>query len=203
MATPNVLNTDRRLQRTRQALRHALLALLPQKGWDEVTVQDICDCANIGRSTFYMHFQNKEELLSAGLSEMGKAVRNGAARSLSDVENHFGFLPGLIEHLFAQRRIFCAVVGRRSGHIVQMRFRELLFQLVSDDLARTQPAGWQRDATAHYFSGAIFELLSWAVDENTHTPEEIIRCFRRISEPSTTAMSQPFPVGTTLSTSPR
>jgi hypothetical protein len=90
-----------------------------------------------------------------------------------DATGPFGFLEGLIEHVFEQRGIFSAVIGRRSGHVVQMRFRELLLRLVSEDLEKIIPAGWERDATAHYVAGAIFEMLSWAVDENTRSAREI------------------------------
>ena len=188
-----IATIDRRLLRTRQALRNALLTLLPEKGWDELTVQDICDCANIGRSTFYMHFQNKEELLSAGLSEMGEALRNRAAAQTDGASGAFAFLHGLIEHLFEQRRVFCAVVGRRSGHIVQRRFRALVLQLVSADLEKLAPAGWKREAAAHYLAGALFELLSWAVDDNHRTADEIEQYFRRLSRDVTKALLDDTP----------
>jgi AcrR family transcriptional regulator len=181
-------SADRRLLRTRQSLREALLMLLPEKSWDELTVQDICDCANVGRSTFYMHFQNKEELLSAGLNEMREALQKGAASKQNDTTGTFYFLHGLIEHLFEQRRIFCAVIGRRSGHIVQMRFREMVLQLVSEDLEKIAPAGWKRDAMAHYLAGAIFELLSWSVDDNTRTAKEIEQCFQWLSQDVTASL---------------
>jgi len=174
-------STDRRLLRTRQSLRNALLELLPEKTWDELTVQDICDRANIGRSTFYVHFQNKEELLSTGLNDLREGLQQWAARKQKDTVRPFHFLDGLIEHMFEQRRVFCAVIGRRSGYVVQSRFRELVLQLVSEDLGKIAPAGWERDATVHYFAGAIFELLSWAVDENTRTAKEIEQCFQRLS----------------------
>ena len=47
---------DRRSLRTRTALRDALLGLIAERGWDEIAVQDLCERANIGRSTFYLHF---------------------------------------------------------------------------------------------------------------------------------------------------
>ncbi len=54
---------DRRVQRTRQLLQDALVSLIQEKGYEAVTVQDILDQANVGRSTFYAHFRDKEELL--------------------------------------------------------------------------------------------------------------------------------------------
>ncbi len=58
--------TDRRVQRTRQLLHDALISLILQKGYDRITVQDIVDRANVGRSTFYDHFQDKDDLRKDG-----------------------------------------------------------------------------------------------------------------------------------------
>ena len=57
---------DRRVQRTRALLLSALLDLIVEQGYEEITVQDIVDRANVGRSTFYAHFLDKRELLLTG-----------------------------------------------------------------------------------------------------------------------------------------
>ena len=54
---------DRRIQRTRQLLEDALIALILEKGYDKITVQNIVDQANVGRSTFYSHFLDKDDLM--------------------------------------------------------------------------------------------------------------------------------------------
>ncbi len=59
---------DRRVRRTREALRNALLALLVERGWDDIDVQALCVRTDIGRSTFYLHFPNKEALLRGSLA---------------------------------------------------------------------------------------------------------------------------------------
>ena len=52
---------DRRVQRTRKLLQDALMALILEKGYEAVTIQDIIDRANVGRSTFYAHFLDKQQ----------------------------------------------------------------------------------------------------------------------------------------------
>ena len=54
---------DRRSRRTRQALHQALIRLIVERGYDEITVADIADAADTGRSTFYAHFTDKDDLL--------------------------------------------------------------------------------------------------------------------------------------------
>src|SRR5260370_12431186 len=53
---------DRRILRTRATLQHALNSLILKKGYEAVTIQDICDTANVGRSTFYAHYTSKDDL---------------------------------------------------------------------------------------------------------------------------------------------
>ena len=55
-------NTDRRVQRTRELLQKALIELIRERGHDAITIQDIADRANIGRTTFYLHYSSKDEL---------------------------------------------------------------------------------------------------------------------------------------------
>jgi AcrR family transcriptional regulator len=61
---------DRRKARTRQLLRDALMALIVEKGYEAISIQDIVDRANVARPTFYLHFKDKEELLFTSLVEI-------------------------------------------------------------------------------------------------------------------------------------
>lgn len=63
-------STDRRIMRTRMAIRNALVALIEEKGFDSVTVSDITDRADINRGTFYLHFHDKYELLEQTTNEV-------------------------------------------------------------------------------------------------------------------------------------
>src|SRR5215470_5181989 len=65
-----VKNVDRRVQKTQDLLRNALVSLLAQKPYDAIVVKEILDRANVGRSTFYMHFRDKDDLLVSGIHEM-------------------------------------------------------------------------------------------------------------------------------------
>src|SRR6185503_20627146 len=54
--------TDRRVQRTREVLQKALIELISERGYDAITIRDIVDRANVGRTTFYLHYRSKDEL---------------------------------------------------------------------------------------------------------------------------------------------
>lgn len=173
---------DRRVLRTRHALHDALIELILERGWDKVSIQDVCDRANVGRSTFYTHYADKEELLIGGLDDLRHGLRQlapleGGARPL-------GFVRGVIEHADEQRRLFRAVIGKRSGHLIQQRFRRMLFDLVHEDLAALTTSGPHLDATARYLAGALAELLTWWVDtRNGYLAADVEKLFLQLTNP--------------------
>ncbi len=174
---------DRRVQRTRRGLREALVSLILERGWDAVSVLHVCERADVGRSTFYLHFADKEELLVSGFDDLRKALREQlAARPGGD--RPLAFVRGMIEHAWEQQRLFRAVVGKRSGQVVERRFRELVLGLVDEDLAALAPAGAARDAAARYVAGAFLELLRWWLDTRTGLePGDLEAVFERLTAP--------------------
>lgn len=184
MASPSAKLVDRRVQRTRRALRDAFLALMAERGWDDVSVQSICERADIGRSTFYVHFQSKEELLDGGLGDLRQALRRGITKDRRAQLDALPFLRGLIEHALEQRNLFRALIGRPSGHVVQMRFKEMVLELVREDLSRFA-ASWQRDAAARCVTGALIELLAWLAETRYAVRvDEVEHQFRRSIRPA-------------------
>ena len=59
---------DRRVRRTRHALQHAMVDLVLEKGYERVSVADVTERADVGRSTFYAHYRDKEDLFLSGLA---------------------------------------------------------------------------------------------------------------------------------------
>jgi AcrR family transcriptional regulator len=176
-------SSDRRVQRTRRSLRDALISLLVEHGWDGINIQNLCERADVGRSTFYIHFQNKEELLVSGFNDLRAGLRAQAVAEKNGASN-LPFVRGLIEHVYEQRALFRAIIGRRSGHVVQKRFREMVNQLVEEEISLTV-AGWQRDAGARYVAGALVELLAWWVDAgNARSADDIEQLFYQLTLPA-------------------
>ncbi|MDF3839868.1 helix-turn-helix domain containing protein [Cupriavidus basilensis] len=166
-------------------MRDALLSLLVEKGWDELSVQDICARADIGRSTFYLHFPSKEELLIGSLDDLRNVLKSTCASTdtKAKVVQPLAFVRGLLAHIYEQRRLCRSVFGRRSAHAVQVRFRGMVAKLIAENLAVVAPAGWKRDAATSYLAGALVDLLSWWIDSRPmHSIDEVERFYLSLAE---------------------
>ena len=177
MPATNEKRTDRRVLRTRRLLREALIDLILQRGWDAVTVLDVCHRADVGRSTFYAHFGDKEDLLVSGFDDLHQAM-HAIRRDAGD----FAFVEPLIDHARENLRLFRAVVGKHSGQTVQRRFREVVMGLVEAELTRSRTPAARRETAARYIAGGFVELLTWWLDRpGTVKPAELARTFRDLA----------------------
>jgi AcrR family transcriptional regulator len=180
---------DRRVQRTRRTLREALVSLLLERGWEAVSVQDVCERADVGRSTFYTHFADKEDLLVGGFDDLRKALRRQLAPPQAG--HPLPFAHGMIEHAHEQQRLFRALVGKRTGQVVLRRFRELVIELVREDMARLASPGPTLDAAAHFIAGAFLELLTWWLEtRNAFHPADVEGLFMKLATPALQALSK-------------
>jgi AcrR family transcriptional regulator len=176
--------TDRRVLRTREALRNALLGLMVERGWDGIDIQSLCERANIGRSTFYLHYPNKEDLLRGSFGDLRSALRAQAQRCAAGPSDQLAFVGGLVEHVHQQQLVFRAMLGRRSGHFVQDRFRELLIDLVEEERPAGARRSWHAHAVSNYLGGALFQLLIWWLGASRpQRPQEIEALFHALSRP--------------------
>jgi AcrR family transcriptional regulator len=179
---------DRRVVRTRQLLVQALLALVQEKGFEAVTVQDIIDRADVGRSTFYVHFVDKEDLLvqamdpfSADLKErQRKALRAGRPPD----QGAFAFSHELFSHADGHRDLFRAVVGKESAVILQRHFQRLQRELVREEVKALAGAANPAlvEAVVQSVASALFGLLAWWIDGKRRLAvDEVNDLFRRMA----------------------
>lgn len=183
---------DRRVRRTHNALRQALVALIIERGWDGFSVQDLCDRADVGRSTFYLHFADKEEVVAGAFADLGRELRAQLASSAS--ARPLAFSRGLFDHAQEHLQVFRALVGRRSSHLVQGKMRQLVTDLVREDVARLLPAGRRREGTAAFLAGALFDLLIWSLEVKPPAPaEEADAIFHELAAPVLAAAQAPRP----------
>lgn len=107
---------DRRIQRTRHLLLDALIQLIPDKGYEAITIQDIIDRANVGRSTFYSHFRDKEDLLLSGFENL-RGIFEELQNQSSPETAGWNFSLALFQHVEEQQPAFKAVLGKQAGAV--------------------------------------------------------------------------------------
>jgi AcrR family transcriptional regulator len=187
---------DRRVHRTEQLLRTALVSLIEEKGFETLTVQDIIDRANVGRATFYAHFDNKEDLLVSGFDGLRSALkelqRQAHLRTTSSDERLFAFSHEMFAHIAEYRKVFRAMVGKRSGALVQQLLQKIVVDLVRDDLkamvGRRDDRSAPAEAVVQFVTGGFFGLaMLWATGKLPVSVEEVNALFRRLAMPGVKA----------------
>jgi AcrR family transcriptional regulator len=170
-----VTQVDRRVRRTRVALRDALLDLMVERDYETVTVQDITQRADVGRSTFYNHFTDKDALLRESLADLRTIVtRAGTGRPLA-------FSLPLLRHVHEQQRLARALLGG-GRTAVWRRVEEALVELVRGELGAAGHV--PVEATARYVVGAHLALMEWWLASRPDlAPEEVDRIVHTLVAP--------------------
>lgn len=131
---------DRRIQRTRQLLNSALVDLIKEKGFDAITIQDITERANLGRTTFYLHYPGKEELLldhHATMAEMLGLQQLTRAELLAD-EPPAG-LVNFLTLVAENRRFYAAITNARTADLLMRGIREQMMAYLEETLVAAFP----------------------------------------------------------------
>lgn len=168
---------DKRQQKTRKVIFEAFSLLLSKKSYNHITVQEIIDVANVGRSTFYAHFETKDELLNAMCEQIFGHI---FSKMLSAEENHdFSHenttladkLTHLLCHLQEQKADIVSLLRSESGDIFLQYFKVYLEQLF-DAYPLISDPDIPKNFIAHYYVSSFAEAVKWWVKEEMHTPPE-------------------------------
>ena len=194
--------TDRRIQRTRQALRTALLDLIKEKGYDTISVEEITERANVGRATFYLHYKDKEDLLLEQFSEMA----NEKVQLISEIpfsewlprqentrrgrKNENLPLPLLMvfQHMYENSDFYYLLLKSENSSRIVERIRKISTESIVkfvETKMKTDPIPLLFEVPieffAAFFSGALLSSVSWWLEEDMrHSPEEMTNMFRKL-----------------------
>lgn len=181
---------DRRIARTRGMLQHALMSLIQKKTYEAITVEDICDAANVGRSTFYSHYTGKDDLKRSSFEHLRKLLTDRQKDALAapgDIRSRtFGFSLSLFEHARDHLDLYRALVGGYGGMVALGSIRELLSDLVRDELAaiggKKSEDAIPRELVVQYVVGAYMAVLTWWLDGGAKlAPQRLDIMFRRLA----------------------
>jgi AcrR family transcriptional regulator len=188
---------DRRVRRTRRNLAEALVALIIERGYDRITVADILDRADIGRSTFYAHFRDKEALLLSCFDGLREDLsRDLDATTPGGVPSDLARPSAVVfAHADRHRRIYQALCGRRGGNIVHGHLHTLVADALGTHLRPHLAAAGSPippDAVAEFYTSALLGLLTWWVNHDfPHGPEHIAQMYAAMANPGILATILP------------
>ena len=186
---------DRRVQKTQKLLRDALVSLIHEKAYDSIVVKEILDRANVGRSTFYTHFRDKDELLVSGIHDMLRSVQStGLPSSAKPYERIIWFSLPIFEYHHQHRRTGEARMGTRGRAILHEHLQKVLAQLIADDVRQDfqerqkTAAQIPQDLLVQYVASTFILVLNWWVESRSPlAPRELNNMFRALVRPTLAA----------------
>lgn len=176
--------TDARVRRTRDALGDALIALMQEKPFDTITVQDVLDRAHVSRSTFYTHYSDKDDLLMSDAEEFFEALSMALSQH-GDKSDRVFPVREFFAHLSDVQPFFKALVKSGKYHenmeLARGHFaRGIERRLAELPRGKNIPAN-QLPAIAFAHAGALLSLLSWWLDRGMReSPAEMDELFHRM-----------------------
>lgn len=182
---------DRRQQKTRTAIYRAFTTLLDRQNFHSITVQDIIDEANIGRSTFYAHFETKEELVKSLCRELFDHII-GTAMDKQDTHGLYAcanaphsVICHILQHLQENDNNILTLLSCESSPIFMSYFKSGMEELVrSQLLGDTTLPGVPREFLVNHIAGSFVEMVQWWLDGGRkETPQTLDGYFRTVTEP--------------------
>lgn len=177
---------DPRVARTRGILQDALISLILEKGYEAISITDICRLAGVGRSTFYFHFSSKDDLKRSGLEHLRHALEHQQHEAATQAEHpDLGFSLALLRHAHDNLDLYRALAGGRGGAVALASIRKIVADLARRELAagaRDKDSGIPREMAIQYLVGAYMAVLTWWLDHGAKLPaEKVDAMFRRMA----------------------
>ena len=173
---------DRRSQRTRQLLSEALVQLIQEKDYSTITVNDIIERANVGRSTFYIHYPSKDDLLLDQMDRVIESLSQGAP------PQEFPYFPslGFLQHVGGDHyELYKALVWGPGMDLITKHLQKSLSQKVEQGL---QISGRNFEVPlpilANFITGSFLNLLKWWLEnKRVYSPEQMDEFYKKVTLP--------------------
>ena len=180
------------MRRTKASLHDALIGLAREKPYPAIAVKEILARANVGRSTFYTHFRDKDDLLESGIHEILGSMQS-QPRGSSPLERALAFSLPLLTHIDAHRRTPGPRMTREGRVVMHQRMQHALTTMIADELAKLPPRQPRTEMPAHllaqHVASTFVLVLNWWVESDAPlTPAEVDARFRALVVPALTAL---------------
>ncbi len=180
---------DRRQQKTRKAIFTAFSSLLRVKSYNKITVQEIIDTANVGRTTFYAHFETKDHLLKALCEELFGHIIDSAVDCTHTHGLYFedkspnSVFCHLLQHLQENDNNILDLLSCQSSELFLRYFKDSLRVLIEREFTSSRQ-DIPKDFLVNHICGSFVEMVLWWIKGRMkQTPKELDKYFRAVIEP--------------------
>lgn len=173
---------DRRIQKTRESIFTAFSKLLSNKKYSQITVQDIIDEANIGRSTFYAHFETKDQLLD----ELCRDIFDHIFSNDLSSEQHHDFsgardfeakITHILYHLKESKHDMKSILTYESADIFWNYFKKYLEKLFADHLNIDKYYHVPEEFLLNHMAGSFVEMVKWWMKNEMQPEPEVVASY--------------------------
>ncbi len=176
---------DRRQRKTREAIFRAFTELLTRESYARITIAEIIEAADVGRTTFYAHFETKDDLLRALWAEIFAHVLSpGPAKEsthdFSREDSLAGAVTHILYHLRDSRAYLRGLLSEETGGASVEYFKEYMAALL-ERYIRTPPQGIPAEYLSDHLVCDFVETVRWWTRHGEYSPEEIGSFFLRTS----------------------
>ena len=171
---------DRRITKTRKAIYAAFLQLLNQKNFETITVQEIIDLADVGRSTFYSHYESKELLLD----ELCRYLFHHLFEREENI-NIEAYLTHIFLHFKKNQDHVTSLLFSKNDYFLRQLQKELehhVYPMVAEDLQVSYP-NIPSSFLKHFVVTNFIETLTWWLKKGkSYKEDQVVRFYLDVME---------------------
>lgn len=178
---------DRRINKTNKAIFEALEQLLTIKSFSKISVREIIDIANVGRSTFYNHFETKDILFEKYLETIFDELKVHAS---FDLKNHTNVpVSGILIHIKKNRNIIMRLFSDETSEIISNKFRSYWNQsaetFINTIIPRNKSTTIPRELLTNYITSSLIDIIKWwLVNNMPYSPEQMEKYWLDLIKPA-------------------
>ncbi len=174
---------DRRKRKSREAIFAAFSKLLSKKNFSQITVGEIIEQADIGRATFYAHFETKEYLLKELCEELfchifdSTKENSNTHRHIFDCDAPCSVFLHLFQHLMSNDNHILDLLSSQNNDVFLKYFKTGLSDLIEsqfDTLEISKPEGLPKNFLVNHISATFVETVRWWIDNRMQESPELI-----------------------------
>lgn len=181
---------DRRIVKTRQVIQEALFSLMQEKPYNKITIQEIIDRANVGRSTFYSHYETKEDLLLCSIGQLLEMFSQYIVNYLEMEKESFRPLPvaALFEHIGENSKLIKGMMKSDSSepffNKVQANWNSSISRYLESKLPKNMEPAIPVVILTNHISSTLIHLLKWWINNKMpYTPKQMDHYFQELINP--------------------